>query len=88
MVSKEENGTVSLWLLWGGWALLDNTANRVVSEDTAVVLQEGDGTGAPIRVEVKGKKKKKRKDLHSGECKEQKVWAGSSRWAIMGDDVR
>lgn len=55
MISKE-SGTFSLWLLWGGWAFLDKTVNRVASEDTAVVLQEGGGTGAPIRVEVKEKK--------------------------------
>lgn len=87
MVSKEENGTISLWLLWGGWALLDKTANRVVSEDTAVVLQEGDGTGAPIRVEVKGKKKGRIctvgnvKNKRSGQAA-----ADGPSWEMMSDN--
>lgn len=82
MVSKEENGTISLWLLWGGWALLD-------SEDTAVVLQEGDGTGAPIRVEVKGKKKKKGRICTVGNVKNKRsgqAAADGPSWEMMSDN--
>lgn len=61
---------------------MDKPGNWTAGRDIAVVFLVGAGT--PIRAEVE----KKWEDFTGEERKEQKVWAGSSRRAILGDDVR